>query len=105
MVKQVECEPLGARGVLWLGDFVKEPGRLVDPVLADVDVLLHGADGPAPAVGGDVQDPALLPDGVKREHFVDGYPENLYSSQFWQFKQENYIKVLQLPSATKVNLG
>ena len=80
LVEEVECEPLGAGRVFWLGDLVEEASCLVHPVLTDVNVFLKGAQGTTSPEGRDVQDPTLLPDGVKREHFVDGYPENLKSS-------------------------
>ena len=80
LVEEVECEPLCASRVLWLGDLVEEASCLVYPVLTDVHVLLKGSQGTTSPEGRDVQDPTLLPDGVKREHFVDGYPENLKSS-------------------------
>ena len=77
VVEQVEGEPLGAGGILGLGDLVEESGGLVDAVLADVDVVLDGPVRPAPAEGGRVQHPALLPDGVQGQHLVDGNTEHL----------------------------
>ena len=76
VIEQVKGEPLGASRVFRLGDLVEESGGLVNTILANVDMLLDSADGPAAPEGGDVQDPALFPNGVYREDFVDGHPEH-----------------------------
>ena len=76
VIEQVKGEPLGASRVFGLGDLVEESGGLVNTILANVDMLLDSADGPAAPEGGDIQDPALFPDGIYREDFVDGHPEH-----------------------------
>ena len=66
----MEGKILGADAMLWLGDLVEQPGRLVNPVLANMQKTLLGIKGPALAEGGRVHDPALAPDSVQRENLV-----------------------------------
>ena len=92
LVKVVAGELLGADGILGLRDLVEQPGAFIDTILADVNVLFYRSDGTALDEGGVVEDPALVPDGVQGENFVEGNSENFISEKFPVWLVESLVR-------------